>query len=589
MSTNRAVRKRLWVALVSVGVLLPTTCAAETDILQYLPEDAYGFVLIRNLATTSERAEQLAKLARYPLPPVLALFKTLTGMNNGLDDQGDMLVALIPGAHQGDPPEPMVLVPTKSYLKLAAEVGADITGKPSQVPILFEQILVAKQGPYAMLMDIEQRETFELILSLDPAPVEFLNPWQDWLGEQQVVFCVMPEGINELVDAEQSIFDSPEFRRGRFLGPLHHRPFLAGLWGQFTQGAKAYQAALEVSGDQCQAMALGVRVDKETNLRLEKRLLLNEQLAASEPEPRVYDPLAGFADEPFVLAGGSTLPTWFLPKLFASWFEVQRSAPEVWQLEALSEELWEEYEDRFQTVGGHIKHGRVVMLPGKEGEPLLSNLYGVLGVDDAEKFLESYRSEVEIRNQVLAQTSGDIELNYELEEGKLDERRALEESVDIANAAGDPDVPQLNWIYDAVIGEDGKLQIHWVVADKQTIVVAIAEKEQLTEFLQRLEKGEQSLANSNRLATTKPLLSQSRAGEFYVSPTGSVQWINRVLAELISPLLGQEQESLRLSRSAPVGLSLSFPEQQYAAEMIVPATTIKALFAPKPEAPAPQR
>ena len=151
---------------------------AEADeILDYLPEDALGFVVVRDLGVASERIQKVAMSARLALPGPLGSLKFATGIAAGLDEQGDLLVALIPGSRPAEPPEPMVLLPIANYDDFAASVKADPSGKVSSVTIADEEVLVAKQGPFAMLMNTEDRESLELITSLESSPVEVLSPW----------------------------------------------------------------------------------------------------------------------------------------------------------------------------------------------------------------------------------------------------------------------------------------------------------------------------------------------------------------------------------------------------------------------------
>jgi hypothetical protein len=74
--------------LAVVIVALPVRSRAA-DILQNVPRDALGIVVIKNLHATDTKVAQLLKTfnARYPSP--LVFIEAVTGIREGLDPQGD--------------------------------------------------------------------------------------------------------------------------------------------------------------------------------------------------------------------------------------------------------------------------------------------------------------------------------------------------------------------------------------------------------------------------------------------------------------------------------------------------------------------
>ncbi len=66
------------------------------DVTSHVPKDAYGFAVVNNLSETSEKIEKLAALFDAPLPPILAYLSRQTGLGEGIDANGQFLVALLP-------------------------------------------------------------------------------------------------------------------------------------------------------------------------------------------------------------------------------------------------------------------------------------------------------------------------------------------------------------------------------------------------------------------------------------------------------------------------------------------------------------
>ncbi|MCG8449355.1 MAG: hypothetical protein MI725_07240, partial [Pirellulales bacterium] len=174
--------------------------AASADgVYDYLPEDALGFVTFRNLSEIDTKAQKLTELFEIPLPAPLTFVKLTTGLNEGLHAEGDVLVALLPGATPTSEPEPMVLLPISDYPTFAESIHGDASGEICRVSIAGEDVLVAKDREYALLMNVEHRETLEVLLDMEPKPVADLQPLEPWLAKNDVAVAIMPAGAELLI------------------------------------------------------------------------------------------------------------------------------------------------------------------------------------------------------------------------------------------------------------------------------------------------------------------------------------------------------------------------------------------------------
>lgn len=547
------------------------------EVLDYLPEDALGFVLVRDVKVTSERFQFLAHSVGVPLPGPLEYFKSVTNITAGLDEGGDALVALLPGSRRIDAPQPMVLLPISNYDEFSASIQADPSGKLSSVELVGEKILVARQGPFAMLMNPEHRETLKVITSLEPSPVEMLGPWSEWLAEKQISLVVMPEGRNWIRRSSKQLFSRSGSGGSGLQQGLLGRPEIAGLLGQLRQGAPVYQAILEGLCTEFEAVAYGLEVDEQANIRFGKRAMLNSDMALNEKSPATIQ-LAGFGDGQFMFAGGSALPTGALEKLIRGYSRVQQRSPELWDLGDLSPDQWQAHEDATVNVAKHIKSMRFLLVPGEKEEPLLSNLVGVLQVDDAAAFRQAYKAQVAMRNQVLAQSTSDIQLKWEIADTTIADLPAIEESLDVATAAADPDLPIFNWMIEAALGKDGKLELLWVQTDDNQIVCGMCEQDDITNLIKQLKAEEKGLGESKQIDTTRNLLPKESAGLWFISLQGCAQWANRCFEELLEPVFGFSNPQFELPESPPIGFSLDFPKNQIVSEIVWPRELTQALL-----------
>nr|MBA3482949.1 hypothetical protein [Pirellulales bacterium] len=195
-------RPRLRPILLTALLSLSTALAQAEPALDHLPDDALGFVLIRNLEATNAKIESVTKIFQevspMPIPAPLPVLKAATGLGEGLNEQGDAVLALLPGQDRGDDLRPLLIVAVGDYAAFAASVNGDAAGEVCRVTIAGEEILVAKRGTHAVLMNVEHRERLEALLTAEPNPLPALAPLADWLAKIDVAAVLTPRGVKLL-------------------------------------------------------------------------------------------------------------------------------------------------------------------------------------------------------------------------------------------------------------------------------------------------------------------------------------------------------------------------------------------------------
>ncbi|MCH7751576.1 MAG: hypothetical protein IH898_05410, partial [Planctomycetes bacterium] len=439
-------------------MLASTQHLQAQNILHYLPEDALGFVLVRDMAGANKKCEHLMQMFDASLPAPLAFAKFSTGLSDGVDFDGDVLISLIPGSHASAPPEPLVLLPIADYGKFAASIQGDDSGEVCRVMIAGEDVLVARHGPYAMIMNVENRETLEILIGLEPEPVALLKPWAAWLQDNVATIGVMPAGVEKLLElgrqglAQQRLTFDDEFGDPEFADALV----------QMHQGLVVYQTLLDLFGTEIDMLAFGFSIDETSNVRVGWRLLLEDDHRASAPTtttatttPTTVAPLAGYPDQPFVLAGGGPLDGTWMSSLIKARVQIMRQTPETHGYEKFQEEQWQDLETSFQNFVEGVRCASVLILPGEKGEPLFSNVFGTAQVDSAVQYLQTPKKSVETWNRLTDQSTSDIRLHFDVREIKVGGAEACELLSDVAAAARDPRVPMFNWMLEAMFGEEG--------------------------------------------------------------------------------------------------------------------------------------
>ncbi|MEQ8836563.1 MAG: hypothetical protein RID07_07145, partial [Lacipirellulaceae bacterium] len=179
----------------SLCVALSVNCFAA-DVLNHLPENALGFALAQDLEQVDAKVQQFTKLFSIDGVPAPLMFLNLaTGLNEGLDRNGDLMLAMLPGEEVSSDPIPMLLLPVTDYAKFVAPIEGDGTGEISRVTIAGEEVLIAGQGKFALLMNLENRELMESLVALEPHAHSDVKLLENWIAENDVVISVMPAGV----------------------------------------------------------------------------------------------------------------------------------------------------------------------------------------------------------------------------------------------------------------------------------------------------------------------------------------------------------------------------------------------------------
>jgi len=577
----RSIRCPLAAAL----VLLSLAAAGRAEsILDHLPPDAKGFALVRNVEAANAKIEKFLKifeeLTDSPLPAPWPFIKAATGLGEGLNEQGDALIALLSGPDGGDEPRPMLLVAVADYAKFAASISGDPSGEICRVTIAGEEVLAARRGSYAMLMNVEHRPVMESILASDPTAAASLAPLADWMATTDLSLVLTPMGVDVLTKLGQSTLAEQRAQ----LRDQTTDPALAAMLKQYQQGLEMYELVLGFLGAEVNVAAVGLSIDEATNVRVSKRMVLEQdgQMArwGDAPAPS-QPPLAGFPAEPFVFGGGGPTPsTWGEAMASFARKMTERFAKES-GFEKFDDDQWKKVEESWKSVMQGIHSTSFVMLPGEKADPLVSNVFYVVKVDDAEHYLQASRESYELWNSLLESSTSDLGamMKYEFQDVEVAGKKGLLMTSDMSKVADDAQLPMFGAAMNSIFGEDGKFRIYLIAADKTTIVTALASTERVAKAIDYAMAGETGLAQSADVQTTVKLLEPGASWQVFVSPQGTVQWGSRLATLLLAQFGGTAPDVPDYPDSPPVGFSWTLTGGQLHAEMVWPIETLDGLAA----------
>src|SRR5262249_16955518 len=132
----------------------------------------------------------------------LTFLKNVTKIQDGLNQNGDFLVAAYPDP-RGDKSRMRfgIWLPVSDYARFAKSIGASSVDGISTVTIAGEDLLVARRGDWALVMDTDQRDRLtQLVAAATPATVSpQLATWKKWIAENDVTVVAYAAGVRELL------------------------------------------------------------------------------------------------------------------------------------------------------------------------------------------------------------------------------------------------------------------------------------------------------------------------------------------------------------------------------------------------------
>jgi hypothetical protein len=549
-------------------------------VFDQVPDTALGVAVVRNLAATDAKVQQVAQIFAGVVgdapPAPLALAKATLRIGDGLNEQGDVVLAFLPGNEPTAAPKPLLLIPVSDYAKFAASVGGDDTGELTRVVLAGQEVHVARQGGFALLMNVADRELMEKLLATPTTPAPLLgDELSSWLAANDVAVVLLPAGLELLTGlGQQGVAQSREELEGQLADPA-----VAKELAQAKIAFDMYDNVLGFLGAKVRAAAVGVSIDDASNIKLSDRIVFergDDAASTTAVAPLEGSILAGYPDQPFVFAGGGPLPPSWVDAYAKFLRNMIEQMPEVYGFEEFDAAKWQRVEDSWRAAM-KVRSYTFVMYAGERGDPLFSNIFGLMEVDDSQVYLQAMRDSMTIWNELTAESSGDIKMKYEIEEVELAGAKGTRIVTDVLAAAGDDDVPGVKMMFDAMFGEGGKFEMYVVVADDDTVIFTMSDEADATRAVEWVKNNEHGLAQSPHVQAATQLLEAPAPWKAYISPQGYISWINRMYAAMAGPLGAPPMTIPEYPAGPPLGFALNSADDQLRGEMVVPVQALKDL------------
>ncbi len=556
-----------------VWLLLATTLYAQADPLSVIPDDAWGVAVIRNISDTSARIGKLVQKMQIPAPDLLALGKSHTGAEKGLNEKGSIAAAIFAHPTDENAFNFAVVVPVTDYKEFIGQFGPDDADATiSKISILGEDSLVTKKGEFAVFTDTDQKELLERFQSSSKNVKSVVEPLGAWLGDQQVTVLATPAGKSVLFKKVLGLF--PDADKAVEAAGEADATAAAGMRSamEMLQVAKTLLASAD---EQLSHLAVGVRIDDNTSLHLAARCLFvpEGRLAAWAKNVKLpaKDLLYGLPAGRFVFAYGGVAGQ-FGPE-FAGL--VNQFTDASYKQLGLSEETRRKAAAAMDRQRAGAISSCAIISPVRPGDTIVAGTISIERVKNSTEHLKITREMLGMMQAELKSKATGEPL-FELNEVKVGDLQAIESIVNMSaiSGAGDADNPAAGFMqtfFDKLFGGDGKIHTFIAAADKETVVSAYT-KEQLERAVAHVRSGGKGLEADPQIAKTAALLAPGSQWVAYISPQGLVQWVTSLLQGIIPPEAEFKLPGFPVTE--PIGLAARVSPTGLDAEIVLPESVV---------------
>ena len=188
----------VWFFAAVCGLTLLGTmpCLAAQSVLEMVPDDALGAVVINQLTQTDAKILKLGQQIQMPVPSPLMMFKAMAKAEKGLDEKGSAAVIAMPAKEDGGRPNLVIAVPVSDYKAFVGQFEPEkVSDAISKVTINSRRILAANKDGYALFAHTDDQETLEAVLESDKSIAAEVEPWKQWAASDDAVAIVTRHGL----------------------------------------------------------------------------------------------------------------------------------------------------------------------------------------------------------------------------------------------------------------------------------------------------------------------------------------------------------------------------------------------------------
>ncbi len=568
-------RATLLASVLSSVFLFGPPPLAAADLLEIVPGDALGFVVVNGLAATDAKIGNLGEKLQLPLPRPLALLKASAGLGPGFDETGRSAVVILPGPDADSMPVPLWYVPISDFGKFAASLGAEQTEKKI-VPVRLQgkSLLAGQRAGFAVLVRETHGDLLEKALASKTTLPDAVRKLQPWIGKKDAAVVVTTKGV-KLITAKLQEGLATVRRAARQHAGDQVNPAIEAL--------KMYDKLFEVVGSDVSLVGVGLQLDSSGDVRISKWVGLRPGGSIAKAVEGKTLPtgelLAGLPGEPFVFAVGGVISPAAVESLMGFSTEMMKAASELYGLSP------EQVEGMMKAAGPMMRRTSgmsMLFAVGTPGEAIYSKMLAAMRVGDAKKFIQDYSAYVENIRKLVEGNKQSLFTGMESKPIEIGGRPGLEVRMDMPSPPMMKQVPQYDEMMEKMVGPGGKIRVYLVAADKHLVLAGYTNQNLLKRALAALPGSSQTLARQPGIRQVAKKLPAEGLAVGYLSPGGMVAFAD----QMIGLFAAAEKKPFTLPKfpaTPPVGWVISPRQNAIEAEAVLPVEVISAVMAYVPQ------
>ena len=559
----------------SSGIALALVClmpfasdeSRAADVLSFLPQNVLGYAVVKNIAAADEKFTQLANLFQFTIRSPLQLAKVITGLSDGVDLNGDGVFAYLANGVTPTDPIPLVLLPVTDYANFATAVGGDSTGEICRIRIAEVELLVARLASYALVMNVEHRDTMRQLLATPPDTQA--DSFTEWTGSNDVSLVLTRYGFFQIA------------RHGWFIGSTDEEDVLAeDEFGEIavpqTMRRRKSLPVVDFARRHFLKVGLGVSIDKANDVKVRwKTEFVNPVASHDDSAKKTEQPLVGFATKPYALVGGGELPINANDLLAEFMMQLSLQDAQHQGRSNFSRRDWAAERKSWDLSLSGVSAVSLLLAPPSEGDSLLSSLFVRLTVDDSAAYLTSLTQAYELSNELTHKSQSDIKILYRIEPKDIGQTEGIAIVSDLDEATGDTNVDAWQMLLTACLGADHDFAIYCSPTDDKHVCIGLQSIEKLIIFSDRFAKGEKGLSDQPSVQKTLKLMEEDVPFIQLVNPQGLLEiaqaWMKAIM------ILSPPPQLPLLASAPPIGVTISSDQRGWRGEFVFPWGSLQSL------------
>ena len=367
------------VVLLTLLLIAPAAVRAA-DVLQEVPNDVLGFVILHNLNEVDTKARWLSLELRNNQFSPLAFLTTLAKIHDGVNFDGDGLFVAYPDP-RGDKSRLRfgIWLPVSDYARFAKSIGASSVDGISTVTVLGEDLLVAHRGEWALIMDTDQRDRMTQLVAASASPPvsPLIAGWKKWIDTNDVTVIAYAAGVRELLawaddsdddgkagnDSVDDIFGAKNLRgpNGRLLPAGANRTSPQGIAGVLDEYQKWTAASPAIAHTIEQANMIGCGLQINLDEKNSGSALVGLRVAFNDGfETEPIDAKAGVPDSlydngGFAFAGAGQLPKSVIETLACGYLQTIAADLKKEEHTELDEDTMHQLNEAVEQAAGEVR------------------------------------------------------------------------------------------------------------------------------------------------------------------------------------------------------------------------------------------